>query len=288
MTIRVLGVHGVGNYRRERTAESWAATWAAYLREGFREGPVPDLSLTFAYYAPALHLATSQGPQDLEQLREDEVDDVWAWLIASGMPTGATAEGRVTKPIRQGIEWFARTYGLDHDVVKKLVVSFFPEVGTYFAPQHTERRQRALDIVRQALDTQQPHIVLAHSLGSVVTYEALWQEPHHDIDLLITLGSPLAMPTVVYDRLAHPRDGRPRKPPGVARWVNVADPGDFISILRPLSAHFDGVEACLEPAIHALDFHMARHYLSSPTVAALVTEFATGTGPRGIPEQPSS
>ncbi|MFN8096881.1 MAG: hypothetical protein U0Q21_01120 [Dermatophilaceae bacterium] len=266
----VLGVHGVGNYDPTATDESRAASWSASLRHGFGDGPIPAFDLAIAYYAPALHLATAQGPRNVEQLTADQADDVWEWLVASGLPQTAT-QGHGAKPIRQALEWFARTFDLDQRAVERLVTRFFPEVGTYLHPNQARRRAEARGIVGEAIDRHTPRIILAHSLGSVVTYEALWQNAHPEVDLLITLGSPLAMPTVVYDRLdPSPRDSPARKPPGVRRWVNVADPGDVVSILRPMTNYFDGIDQLLEPSIHVADVHFARHYLSAPAVAALI------------------
>ena len=43
-------------------------------------------------------------------------------------------------------------------------------------------------------------VVLAHSVGSVVVYEALWARPASR-STLITMGFPLALPDVVFDQL---------------------------------------------------------------------------------------
>ncbi|MGH8909608.1 MAG: hypothetical protein ACRD0K_24740 [Egibacteraceae bacterium] len=114
-----------------------------------------------------------------------------------------------------------------------------------------------------------PRIVIAHSLGSVVAYEALWARPDPHVELLITLGSPLAMPDVVFDRLdPAPNGGRGARPPGVARWVNLADPGDLIAIPRPLTRRFARVDADDERSIHAFAFHRVARYLACPATHA--------------------
>ena len=81
-------------------------------------------------------------------------------------------------------------------------------------------------------------VVIAHSLGSVVTYETLWAHPQQRVDLLITLGSPLAMPDVIFDKLHPvPEHRKGQRPPGVRRWINIAEPGDVIAIPRPLASN---------------------------------------------------
>lgn len=115
-------------------------------------------------------------------------------------------------------------------------------------------------------------MVIAHSLGSVVTYETLWTRPHPPLELLITLGSPLAMPDIVYDRLA-PHPGQRGRPPGVQRWINITDPGDLIAIpAGAIRQRFTGLTTDLTNAIAAFDFHRATNYLTcAPLAAALAT-----------------
>ena len=70
----------------------------------------------------------------------------------------------------------------------------------------------------------------------MVAYEAthLIKQP---LPLLITLGSPLGLQTVVYQRL---RPQPPSFPPKVQRWVNVADQDDFIAAEPSLEGLFSG------------------------------------------------
>lgn len=81
--------------------------------------------------------------------------------------------------------------------------------------------------------TPETRIVLAHSLGTVVAYEAI----HHlglELDLLVTTGSPLGLDRIIYSEL----QPSAAFPPGVHRWVNVADPDDFIAADPSLADRF--------------------------------------------------
>ncbi len=54
-------------------------------------------------------------------------------------------------------------------------------------------------------------------------------------DLLVTLGSPLALPGAVFGRLQpRPALAVGLRPANVRRWVNISDNGDPIAIFRPL------------------------------------------------------
>ena len=84
-------------------------------------------------------------------------------------------------------------------------------------------------------------VVIGHSLGSVVAYEYLCQDRPASVKLLVTLGSPLGIPNVVFDRLTPgPAQGLGAWPSGVATWVNVADPDDFVALRKDLAPLFPG------------------------------------------------
>ena len=63
-----------------------------------------------------------------------------------------------------------------------------------------------------------------HSLGSVVAYECAHRLTH-PLPLLVTLGSPLGLRTIVADRLRPP----PSFPTQVTTWLNVANREDLVA-----------------------------------------------------------
>ena len=86
-------------------------------------------------------------------------------------------------------------------------------------------------------------------------------------DLLLTLGSPLGMPDVVFPRLdpSTAPTGWGQRPPGVRTWINISDAGDLIAIPRHLAQRFRDIEHDLGTTIHAFDFHKVVNYLRNPT-----------------------
>lgn len=130
-------------------------------------------------------------------------------------------------------------------------------------------RRRALD----CLDPARPLVVVSHSLGTVVAYEAL-HEYEGTVPLWVTLGSPLALGAVVLDRLA-PRPAH--CPENVASWLNFWDRDDIV-VGRPHLAEWirpsrSGVKAVTERVdSRGLWTHTATKYLKHGTVARPVTE----------------
>ena len=102
-------------------------------------------------------------------------------------------------------------------------------------------REDAIEAVlsRVAPDTK---VVLAHSLGTIVAYEAL-HRLEQPLPLLITFGSPLGLRSIIRRRL---RPQPLRSPGHLKRWVNVADRDDFIVSTLRLRTLFPDNDAVLE------------------------------------------
>ncbi|WP_117214137.1 alpha/beta fold hydrolase [Allorhizocola rhizosphaerae] len=151
------------------------------------------------------------------------------------------------------------------------VVAFFREVEAYLRADAPHRTLAQLDVANAIAGVDGPITVVAHSLGSVVAYEALHRYPQKEIELFVTPGSPLAMPVAVFPRLdPAPVNGFGARPPGVERWVNLADRGDLMAIPRgDIARRFRDVEAHQDVSVHWLDFHTAANYLRTEALATL-------------------
>lgn len=134
-------------------------------------------------------------------------------------------------------------------------------------------RSAAQNAVLDLIDAD-TRIVVAHSLGSVVAYEAM-HRLEQPLPLFCTLGSPLGLNTIVYPRL---RPQLPTFPKQVKRWVNLADRDDFIAAepdLVPMFSKgfsqgsiFEGgytVDNGAEP-------HRAEFYLSKKRLGRVIAE----------------
>lgn len=281
---RIVAVHGVGNHLPGRSpddvAAAKAAAWGASLASGLG---IPDsgLMVSFAYYAPHLWQGRPipQGGIDDRALDHVEKADPAAarfaglWADALDLPP-AIAQGRLTVPLRHIADAIARYFSLDGALTRRFLLRFLPEVEAYLAAPDAPARIAAREAVAACIATARPRIVVAHSLGTVVTYEALHAHPELSVDLLVTLGSPLALRNAVFERLVPaPVNASGARPPGVGRWVNVADPGDPVAILRPFPRWFPTVDRHEDDSIGLFDFHSASNYLASRAVADAVRPY---------------
>jgi hypothetical protein len=283
----IVGVHGVGNYLPGQPAGKVAARrsadWAAAVATGLGTGP-DALDMTVAYYAPFLHagMPTSQAAapdpdRALDALDPDADALARSWIEALDLPE-VTVQGRLAVPLRHAVSAAADRFSLNGKLTKLFVAVCFPEVARYLAAADAPDRTQARDHVATTIADQQARIVIAHSLGTVVAYEALHAHPEVNVDLLVTLGSPLALPGGVFGRLQpRPSGGTGARPANVRRWVNISDHGDPIAILRPFTRYFPDVDLDLTESVGLFDFHRAARYLACASLAATLEPLLQAT-----------
>ncbi|MFF3787626.1 serine peptidase [Streptomyces sp. NPDC001933] len=284
----IVAVHGIGNHLSgrspERSAIELAGQWQLKLQQGFSAAgldarPLPALHV--AYYAHHTRAAERQTVvPDALALDEREQSIVIAWALALGAPTLQERQGLITAPLRQVLSWVSRRRNVPIGTVIRLAVQLAGEVHRYLhVPQV---RAAARSAVAESIRRVRPRVVLAHSLGSVVAYEALHAYPELNVDCFVTLGSPLGLPGGIFDHLVPaPIAERGARPAGVRYWVNLADTGDLVAIPRRLGDRFP-VDQHADTPIGRIDFHTFGAYLSSPLTAAAITPFVHN---QTIPDQ---
>ncbi|WP_241911498.1 lipase family protein [Streptomyces sp. DH-12] len=283
---RIVGVHGI---RQSRTSkEQLTNDWSRALNRGLGELGRPDLSadaLELPHWTGLLarganHLGPEEDRFDVAvPLSEEEVDFAATALEevvrqedlarvqqlelqTLGLPQLWPA--RLTRLVMAYDRRFPRGGG-------KLFVSMMREVRFYLYEPDLAAHVRALVAESFSGSTA---VVIGHSLGSVIAYDLLRRgeiapDRSSGVRTLVTCGSPLTIPSV--RRGLNVTDGEPLKLPGDIAWVNVFDPGDFITGGTGLSA--------LSPEITDAEVdngignpHSALRYLRSTQVADVIAE----------------
>jgi hypothetical protein len=277
MTVAPLvGVHGIWNYGYQRKAagnltaavDAISTDWAGWIGQGLGRLdvaiPVPA-RVPVAYYADCLFRGHRMGVDNPARLDPFARQLFIAWVEelrqeqAGRELVPLRRQGWLTIALRQSAEWFTEQYG---DRALRVVTATVSELATYFDPKFGGLREQARQRVAEVVHRNRPRVLLAHSLGSVVAYEALCADPSLAVELFVTLGSPLAMHGVVFERLRPEPIGRGIRPQGAALWVNIADHGDPVAVPRGrLPERFDGVDRDHETSIHLVDPHLAKSYL---------------------------
>ncbi|WP_156664389.1 hypothetical protein [Mycobacterium sp. 852002-51613_SCH5001154] len=273
MSADIVAIHGIRNYAKrspDDAATRLAAAWAVEL------GLAPQQSdrIAAAYYAHHLRLG-NQGPEDDLDALDVSLGGLprqllETWMAELGWESTAS-QGGAFAPMRQLASSFVERYGVDRPIVDRFLTAFLAEVVVYFHPTDPTPRQAVRSTVGSTISMHRPRVVIAHSLGSVASYEALWQYPELNVELLITIGSPLAFPDRIFPLLQpRPTDGRGHRPPGVRRWVNVADTADLVALPRHLDRYFNGVEQNLELSVGRFCTHSSGTYLRDARVRSLI------------------
>ncbi len=125
---------------------------------------------------------------------------------------------------------------LPRGIAQAIIDAAWRQVGRYLEDPETRRevRTRVEDAV-----TADTRVIVAHSLGSVVAYEALCRNPDWPVHTLVTLGSPLGIRGVVFDRLQpRPDSGVGHWPGPIQHWTNIADDHDRVALEPRLAARF--------------------------------------------------
>jgi hypothetical protein len=157
---------------------------------------------------------------------------------------------------------------------ERLFIGDLKQMTAYFCD--AELRGKILGIAAAAIadDTE---VVIGHSLGSVVAYEALFAKASPQVKALITLGSPLGLRNLIFDRLRPPPvpDAVSGKLTGllppVRMWGNVADPGDIVALVEDLRPLF-GDDIRQARVNNGATPHDMRPYLEDVVTARLIAD----------------
>lgn len=110
---------------------------------------------------------------------------------------------------------------------------FSPRAGESYRVQE-EIRRRMIEALAAGSEQPGPHVVVSHSMGTVIAYDCLKRVPDcPQVDALMTIGSPLGMDEI-QDKLKPEwsrEDGFPAR--AGSDWVNVYDRLDPVAGLDP-------------------------------------------------------
>jgi hypothetical protein len=149
-------------------------------------------------------------------------------------------------------------------------VEWSPRPGETYRVQQ-EIRGRFVQALKAAAGHGPPHVVVSHSMGTVIAYDCLKRVPDCPrVDALVTLGSPLGIDEV-QDKLQPGwtrDDGFPRPKVG-GDWVNIFDRLDVVAALDPALANDyraggDQVVRDIEEPNYGAWRHSLRKYFEGP------------------------
>lgn len=271
---RVLFVHGIGQQRS--SSSSLHGRLIAELNAGLRGqcDPLPAQDFACAFYAdlfvPMGAKAAGEPPYDDTDLTAAEAELLELWWREAARTDAAVpgprepAKVRTPRSAQLVLSALSRS-AFFAGIAERTLIGDLKQVTAYFGPLRRQIRAR----VREAISPQ-TRVVIGHSLGSVVAYETLAAPEPSGVRVFVTLGSPLGVRNMIFDRLEPPPvNGRGVWPGTVSHWINVADEGDAVAIDKRLSRLFgDRVrDSIVYNGTHA---HDAAAYLRAPVTGEAI------------------
>lgn len=146
--------------------------------------------------------------------------------------------------------------------------------------------------LRPMLEHQDAVLLIGHSLGSAIAYDALWELSYQEgvkgkVDFL-TLGSPLGMRYFKRRLLGMNGQGEKRYPHQIRYWVNFSAEGDVVALNRnfnecfhqmlelglveSIEDHYRGIYN-LYRSDQGLDCHRVYGYMVSPAVGNVIADW---------------
>jgi hypothetical protein len=232
-TITVLGVHGLGDHRNS----TWEETWADAIRRAFPAVDGLDIDCRFVTYDDIF--------EETEISFEESVSALWK-LTKSGVGAIGRRQKGVVGDISKKIRWTAG-----------YVVAWVEDEEF-----QRQSRKRILDAVKE----HKPDIVLAHSLGSLITYNAFSHPDAAKAPLssilkdadYITIGSQIGNPFVVRNLTL----GR-IEPLNVRFWHHLYNKQDEVftaPISIPVASNFEQTDTYFD--IAGIADHSAEEYIT--------------------------
>ncbi len=171
-----------------------------------------------------------------------------------------------------------------------------------YVRNHRGIAQAARDKLKAALvdaaSSDRRVLLLAHSMGSVIAWDALWQMTRDgvaaSVDQFVTIGSPLGQKIVQRHLLGREESEEGRYPDGINHWINIAAIGELTAIDRHLRNDFSGMtrqgrvrsiddRECFNwyRPQGALNVHAEYGYLLNAVTAQSVVDWWTGIDSAG-------
>jgi hypothetical protein len=262
-------IHGISNQPEPATLlEQWRI---ALLDDDGIDLAALGVSLSMVYWADVLYrrpaadgAAQESNALELEQGIDREATDM-AWLLAAppeqqtfvrqlahDVGLESVVPGPGDQPDRIDPDSSLEAVPLPAPLKRRLMRVFLRSAHHYlfnttFSPREGETyqvrdevRSRTVKALHDGANNVGPHIILCHSMGTVIGYDVLTNAIEVPaVDALITMGSPLGL-SEVQARLTPPwtaADGWPDARLGNGYWANVYDRLDPVCGLHPRIAN---------------------------------------------------
>ncbi len=203
MALRIVYIHGI---RIKPPEPEYHAEWDAVLR---RSGYVTDIETHIVYWADIRLGLTPEVLREAKACAKERKAPRWSGL-----------RPQTNSPLGYVIAFVLRLFD---PVIRRVMKNLVEDVYFYFyGTRDVERiRDAILDRMGAMLAEFKPHVIIAHSWGTVIAYDYFANRGYSgEVEALITMGSPLG------NEWVQEHLGTTAYPPAVHRWLNIFDAMD--------------------------------------------------------------
>ncbi|MCX5097822.1 hypothetical protein OOK36_56340 [Streptomyces sp. NBC_00365] len=287
---RVVAVHGIG--KQTLGEETLRRQWLPALNDGLTRADrgvrltASDVSVAFygdLFRPDGEFLAAGDPPYTAADVEEGfEQDLLLAWWTAAAesdpavVPPGADTLVATPRSVQAALRALSGSRFFAGLALRAMVFDL-KQVHRYLIDPGLRAKALARVVDQIGEDTQ---VVVAHSLGSVIAYEALCAWPGHQVRALVTIGSPLGIPNLILHRLQPTPLTLGGQPQGMwpggtqLAWTNLADHGDVVALVKDLRPVFGYQMRCavVHNGAHA---HDASAYLTDKLCGQAIADGLT-------------
>lgn len=267
--MRLVFVHGI--HQEDKTSVALQEVWEDALLSAWAAAGLekPDYTLEMPYYASLLAalICRARGEAGFfTHLEATLLKDIGLNKGISEHHVRAEFDREIARSGLARWQWvqgIARILERDIPEFGNIALRFVRQVDAYLTCQ--EIREAVDNIVRPSI-LKGPTVIVAHSLGSVITYRLLREaQSAAEVPLFVTLGSPLGF-HAVKQYLNPPSLAVPI---AVRTWLNATDARDCVALYACLDRNTfaDGIENVAN--VHHLrdNPHAIADYIGHATVA---------------------
>jgi hypothetical protein len=286
--MRLLLVHGIA--QGGKNPADLEKAWIDTLREGYKAANLAfpaSLSVDFPYYGDALDARVASSKLPLPQQitpKGGEAPSAYEEFVRSSLAemkesadisdAEVAAEAGPIPATEKGIQNWRLTQALARVIDKRFprftsttIERYLRDVFLYVSNRSVTRE---INAIVEAKLTDEPTVVIGHSLGSVVAYRVLVEQGAKvKLRRFITVGSPLGIRTISSNL------GVLKYPAADVNWYNAYDEGDVVA-LNPLRDPWFKTDPAVTNYNRVKNITDNRHgivgYLNDVTVARCVAE----------------
>lgn len=291
--MKIIFIHGMNqqNYDQPSLKQHWLSAFQTGLRNSRQNIDLNALEVRFPFYGDLLSKHHLYNSLDLETFLPKSISHLHlpfhlkhnTTIVPEQHPCASRLPSINPECSESFTQRLALISALTRDHAFKelaLFLNHYPKlhetfihkflIETYLYLSNPDFMHEVHHRIMSYLHPELDHIIVAHSLGSVITYNLLHQYPHFRIQRFITLGSPLAF-RVIQEKLVTPIS-RPLQLQG--DWFNFYSPDDFLTAFPLSEAPFNFQPPIINQAITTSFYnpHSIIGYLQHPAVINSIIE----------------